>query len=289
VAVTTDDRAVVWVESTMVWLCPVTGCTSGTGVSAGGVGAFSKPVVGGVAMDATFAYWMADTGYTVLKCPLAGCLNANSVFFTPSGPGINQIAANSMGVFMTNGAGTVGECPSSGCTSMSTFTTTIIYRPDATVTPFALDSGGVFYGLNGEASGTFYCAFGHCPASLSTPLTATIGSLAAANGVGYIWKGSTISSCPGTGCSTIPTVLTTAAGQISSLAADSTAVYWTVTGATASTGSVQMCSLPSCAGGPVVLAPNQTNPVSISVSAHYVVWANQGASGTSGAIMGWVK
>jgi hypothetical protein len=285
VAVTTDDRAVVWVESSAVYLCPVGGCTSTKQISAGSF-PFGNPVVGGVAMDSSYVYWL-DGNSSVLDCPLAGCLNANSVYPADAQFGFHQIAVSSSGVFLSDG-GTIIQCQNGSCNS--TNKTTIVSALDSPSVPFALDTNGVFFVLSGEAHGVFYCALGSCPPSFQTPLFNAYGSIAAANGIAYVASGTSILSCPATGCSTIPTTVTNNAGSISSLAADATAVYWTTKNATTpSAGTMQMCLLPDCPGGPMVLAPNQNNPVSIVVSAHYVVWANQGSSGTGAAIMGWVK
>lgn len=286
VAVTTDDRAVVWVESQTVYTCPVGGCNSGMQISRS---AFADPVVGGVAMDATYAYWLADSGNSVLKCPLTGCFLPNEVFQGPPESGFAQIATNSNAVFLSAFPGLIVECSPSGCSSQET---DIIRRPDSLMTPFALDATGVFLVYTGERPGEYYCAFGSCPPNLDNPLLPFNGysGVAASSGIGYFWGGTSIVSCAATGCSGIPTTVTNSAGAISSVAADGTAVYWTTTNSsTPSAGTMQRCLLPDCPGGPTVLAPNQTNPASIVASAHYVVWVNMGTSGTDAAIMGWMK
>jgi hypothetical protein len=73
--------------------------------------------------------------------------------------------------------------------------------------------------------------------------------------------------------------------------ADESAVYWTTIGAanaktnTAAVGTVMMCALPGCPGGPQKIADAVVNPSRVRIDKTHVYWAERGSpSAPTGAI-----
>ena len=284
IAVATDGAAVVWLESTAVRTCPVSGCGAAAPAPLNAE-PISDPVVDAVGIDQTSVYWLSST--LVQRCGRTGCA-ANETFATlpPNAIGAwSQLAVHG-GIVYTETRTSVYQCPVGGCNQTPT---AIFGRPDDWGTPFAVDDTGIFISITGEGYGTYYCPFGGCPPTIGEPLSTPGGKrLAAVSGTVYMWdQQGNITSCPSTGCPGGATSLAAAQTTLTSLGADASGVYWTTSDGT--TGSVYKCALPACAGGPTALATEQANPVSLSVSDHLVVWANAGGTGVPGSIMGLAK
>lgn len=283
-AVTTDGAAVVWLEPTAIRTCPVTGC----GPSAPeplNTTPFSDPVQDAVGIDGTSVYWLSST--IVQRCARTGCAtNETFASLPPNAIGAWRELAVRGGVVYTETRTAVYQCPASGCDQTPT---SIFGRPDDYGTPFAVDDTGIFISVTGEAYGTYYCPFGGCPPTIGEPLSTPGGArLAAAGGTVFMWEQQgNITSCPKTGCPGGATVLAPGQTTLTSLAADTSGVYWTTSDGT--TGAVFKCALPACDGGPTTLASGQANPVSLSISEHLVVWANAGSASGAGSIMGLAK
>jgi len=284
VAVTTDGTAVVWVEPTAVRACPASGC--GTTVPpALNVTPFGAPVVDAVGIDQDSVYWLSST--TIQRCGRGGCAtNETFAALPPNAIGAWRQLAVRGGVVYAETRTAVYQCPVGGCGQTPT---SIFGRPDDYGTPFAVDETGIFISVTGEGYGTYYCPFGGCPPTIGEPLSTPGGArLAAAAGTVYMWEPQgNITSCPSTGCAGGATVLAPAQTTLTSLAADPSGVYWTISDGT--TGSVLKCALPDCAGGPTTLAAGQANPVSLGVSEHLIVWANAGTADAPGSVMGLAK
>ena len=137
-----------------------------------------------------------------------------------------------------------------------------------------------------------------CPAAgcVGTPRTRLLPPpilhLAVAEGIAYVSSGverslGSIVSCAVTGCVDAEVTLATAQPYVSSIAADATDVYWTTMGTAtpqsnvAAIGKVMRCRLPTCAGGPVVVADNLVNPVSVRIDQTYVYWLTYGYASLS--------
>ncbi|MBX3191146.1 MAG: hypothetical protein KF819_29385 [Labilithrix sp.] len=92
-----------------------------------------------------------------------------------------------------------------------------------------------------------------------------------------------IVGCEVAGCSSAGTILAGNQPYVSDIAADATAVYWSVVGAadprtnTTPVGAVMRCARPACAGGPTRIADGLLNPVSVRIDATHVYWLERGA------------
>ena len=94
-----------------------------------------------------------------------------------------------------------------------------------------------------------------------------------------------ILACKAAGCGGAGTVLAQKQAYTTDLAADAKEIYWTTAGVAdvktnaAAAGTIMRCSLPSCAGGPVKIADQLTNPVSVRIDDTYVTWMTYGTPG----------
>jgi len=285
VAVTTDGASVVWVEPGAIRTCPVTGCGA-TAPAPLNASPFDEPVVDAVGIDQTYVYWLSSE--LVQRCARTGC-QQNEAFaeLPPGAVGTWRGLAVHGGVVYTNARTAVYQCPVTGCDQ--TPATVFGSLDDFGGTPFTVDDTGLFISLTGEAYGTYYCPFGACSPTLGQPLSTPGGArLAATNGTVYMWDTlANITSCPRTGCPGGATTLAAGQTKLTSIAADGSGVYWTTSDGT--TGGVFKCALPACAGGPISLAIDQPNPVSVSVAEHVLVWANAGSAAAPGSIMALAK
>jgi hypothetical protein len=284
IAVTNNDRVVVWLDASNVHSCAIEGCA---GDSVLNIDTLYSPVAGQLAMDAKYVYWMEGKGATIYRCPFTRCVLTNEQFQlyqNPGGNGYTGIGSNSAGFYY--GDYETVSCSGGACNGTA-------YRPDDYSMTFLVDSTGTYVSFNDEAQGVFYSPIGSTSTILSgSPIlspTVLSGSGIKANaGALYFSSGTTITSCPAAGCNNLPFTVVSNAGGIVDFAADSKNLYW-IAGDSASTGKIQVCSLPSCTGGPSTVVTGQSNPSFLQVSDHYIMWVNHPTSGTSGTLMGWTK
>lgn len=303
VSVAVAGNAVFWLRAGALERCPITGCATTSKVTGEGEtypASYTSKVNGRlVATTATDVFWIgrnAPSGNIlhVYKCPLAGCAFGTPTDFhqAPSGEQLGQIATQGTNVYFTHKFMGVQTCDGTQqtCPTPPTITGTGGDQEYG----LAVDSQRVYYTYTfsaGNGGGLFSCPFGGCgsaPAAMADPAW----HIAWFAGTIYINAYGKISSCISTGCSGTPTELATGQEQTAPVAADGTGVYWIKQGnyaadAGASNGEVLMCRLPSCAGGPRVLATGQAAPNSLAVQDGFVYWANRGREGTakSGSIM----
>lgn len=84
--------------------------------------------------------------------------------------------------------------------------------------------------------------------------------------------------------SSAPVEFASQVGPATSMAVDSTSVYWT----NAASGIVLRCPISGCGATPVAIAVGQANPSGIAADAQGVYWANAGSSGAyDGSIYRW--
>jgi hypothetical protein len=143
--------------------------------------------------------------------------------------------------------------------------------------------------------GVYRCASGGCAGGATKILPPPVKHIAGNAGVIYTSFGpdnnSAILSCNIAGCSQTGTILANNQPYVSDIAVDANAIYWATTG-TANPGTnnvaggrIWTCKLPSCQGGPQVIAEAQLNPMQIQLDENYVYWMNRGAANqASGSI-----
>jgi len=273
-AVVARPEIVVWAESDRIQFCPAAGCGDDPAVRITESSLSEAPLPNTLAADGSRAYWLASgpDGPAARSCRFTQCSGApETVLDAFSGPFFKGLVVADGTLYAFNEFGAFG-CPASGCNRTPT---RLFGVYDSGKFFMTADATGLYMGLDGEAHGTFHCAFGSCPPSLFAPLVTTVGQVAASDGNLYVLASTTIETCPVTGCGDAPTALASDQSNVTAMAADSSGVYWTVGG---EDGSVLRCSLPRCAGGPVTVASGQANPVSVSVNDGYVYWANAGGS-----------
>lgn len=145
--------------------------------------------------------------------------------------------------------------------------------------------------------GVYVCPITGCTTTPTMLLPSPVRLIAFANDTAFTTTGGTNASkgsilgCAVTGCAGGGTVLAQNQAYTSDIAADGKAVYWTTTGApdfkanSAAVGTVMRCALPSCAGGPVKIADQVLNPVSVRIDDNYVYWMSFGTpGGADGAV-----
>jgi hypothetical protein len=135
----------------------------------------------------------------------------------------------------------------------------------STTTPFTADGAKLFFVKNGALVS---CDANTGCASTTTVMSAFNGSpLRAFSGTLYFGQSAygVISSCAESGCAT-PTTITDFNYRGGELAVDGAGIYW------AAGSTIRGCHLPSCAGGPIDLARNQTGPASLIADGKFVYW-----------------
>lgn len=253
-----------------------------------------------IVVDGTKFYFSQCPGTTnsdcrVASCDVTGCKNTGATFVAPAnsnrrppvvvgGPGAVYTHQGLDGAIRTNlAAGT--ETAVGG-----------MYKIGDILGAMHVDAQNFIY-VDDNASqanptgGVYLCPIGGCPGAPTLLLPPPVRLVAFASGTVFSTTGGgaastgSILSCPVAGCGGAGAVLAQKQAFTTDIVADAKAVYWTTAGVadvktnSAAVGTVMRCTLPSCAGGPVKIADQLTNPVSVRIDDTYVTWMTYGTPG----------
>lgn len=286
VAVT--GKSVFWIRNGAIERCPAEGCTGAPFVvtSEVSIGA-QQPGGTTIVTDGNQVAWIATgtaggNGRDIFACDVIGCNNG----FPPrnSGTSLNaapvQLALQSSTLFAAQSTGSQRQGP------IATLVMTGIFPNSDSVTGIAADTKNIYVAGVFQSSSTVM----GCPRvanATCTPSHLFVGATYLAAGGGFVFATSSegIKSCASTGCGGSATVLDANDKAAAAIAANDTIVAWVNPGDTAkATGSVRICALPDCAGGPKTIADAQEQPVSVTLSGGFVYWANRGVGAGKGSI-----
>ena len=296
----------VWHEGLQISGCRIQDCASSKAVMV--------DVTGTVIVDGTFSpnpivvlndkfYFSqcpsANTDCSPAECDIAGCKLTGAKYLMPAGQGYrrSQVLATKPG-FIVGYSGLDGlyRVPVAGGAigyenmwNLGDGLQAIDYGPVDTVhiDPDASQANPV--------GGLFACPSTGCVGGRKRILPPPVRHLAVASGNAYTSSGaaatSSIVECAIAGCQSAGTALATNQAYVSDVAADEKAVYWTTIGAanaktnTAAVGTVMMCALPGCPGGPQKIADAVVNPSRVRIDKTHVYWVERGSpSAPTGAI-----
>jgi hypothetical protein len=143
-----DGQNVYWGTSSnsgvtgAIWSCPIAGCM-------GGAMKLSDAVIPeGIALDATFVYWVDIDNYTANRVPKAGGGGGSQLWDASSG-GVSTpllCAVDNAFLYFTDDSAGVYRVPLTGGNPIVLAPTTGI----GAVWPVVLDSNSVYYGANGQ-------------------------------------------------------------------------------------------------------------------------------------------
>lgn len=165
--------------------------------------------------------------------------------------------------------GSVRRCPKTGCAQ-----STVVGANQPGAFDIVADASYVYWttfnGTNDQVARALKPNGGLN--ALATGLVSSYGI--ALSGTDLYWTlnnglASSVVRCKAVGCANLPTVVATAQGGSSGIAADSSDVYW----ANSQSGEVMHCT-PPCASLPTTFAKNQNYPLFVALDSATVYWTN---------------
>lgn len=290
VAVTVSADSVFWLRDGAVERCGATACSSPTLITDAPKIGSNNPKGSIMVTDGAFVAWISssssNTALNVYACGVAGCNNGSPPKAAQNMTDVpTQLAVAGSNIYVTQAQGAARSAP------IATLTTTGISGTANDIpSGVAADATNIYMaGAFGASDrGVGKCTVAGC-AALSPLFSTPDGYRIALAGTTIVATSvSGIVSCPNAdqagGCGGASKPLADDADAIA-IAGDATHAVWAVPGSTSSpTGSIRVCDLPDCAGGPRTIASKQPQPVSVYVDKGFVYWANKGVDGVVGSI-----
>jgi hypothetical protein len=283
----------------------------------GGYTVFAPALLGPdrLATDGNTLFWTDDVNLpgssmdpagAVYTGPSTFCTNQAACFLASDLPAPYGIAVQGSTVFFTtvgstnnSGSGcpttawvgsvlscpTTGSCAVTGC-AMDAGGPKAIATQQTQLRGIAADETNVYWADPGDHVVRF-CSQPNCLEGAQT-FAMNVGSPfdVVSNGTTVFFTDRTgnLYACPTTGCgSAQPTPLASGLTDPLLVAVDSKNVYVTLYAG----GAIAWCLLPSCVGGPTMLATGRNHPYGIVSDGTYIYWTEEGSSGptsTDGAV-----
>ena len=218
-----------------------------------------------------------------LPSPTAFALDANNFYVATGSPNQSPSCTTTSYVNGIITCNKLSGCFKTGCPATGGPTVLV----SATVRPsgVAVDGSTLFW-TSRQGKYLKRCALPACSAPETVIGTGLGGPTDVRVADGYVYvadtDGGAVLRCPTTGQCATPTIITNQQADPLMLAVDATSVYFTnfAKGAIGA-GSVVRCTLPDCAGGPVVLAKNGNAPWGLTLDDANVYWVEEGTAGES--------
>ena len=281
--VVADNTGVYFADGTRLLKCPLDGCTLAP------TQVWSGNRVSNITAGGGVVAWegLTDTSRSSIQtCPAAACnpitVMSGSAASSVDTPRIfgSRLFYHADSFFAPEYARHhiyCSEVQDGGCSGTNSFGGRPPYAPEATSVTHLSTSmdGGTRFETCSFDTGSCFPAF---PESGVVALTAYNGLIF------YAWTGMIgpnparmIESCSTAGCASGTKVTNTPLTQdVVDMAADSSGVYWTLSG---DPGSIWMCPGTTCTGGSRQIAGDQANPFSISLQGNFVYWGVKSADG----------
>jgi hypothetical protein len=239
----------------------------------------------------------------ILSCPVTGCGDSASYFFTLSNADVQAFTATaSTIVWASNQNGDVVACPVTGCAGDPVTLGTDTSPPYLWLLP---SPGSLAVGPTAVAWIDYAGNVETCPLSGCTGAPTTIATGVGVFAVGLVvdatnaywvdlgdrmgggkvpvtqYTGGAVVSCPLTGCGANPMVLVSYRSWLGSAAmvADDASLYWSAEDGSGTFGQIVRCAKTGCGGTPEVLATTtgREPTLGVAVDAANVYWTDPAA------------
>jgi hypothetical protein len=276
----------VGADSANVVSCPVTGCGTAPNIVVQGFDT-AKYAPGPRMIHATTTdfYWVYRNSFSdhyIGRCNAAGCPNRQppqTPFYDGQGEWLGQLYGTTSHLVFVQRNSAVLRTPIPVPAVAG-----VAYLFTDSGVEFAMDDEFVYSADRSNAvdyGGLFRCPVGGCASSADVvKLLPSTTHVEVANKTLYatLEKSKRLVACDRLGCGGLGTTLATSPSTILAVAADDVGVYFLTKVEAGDPGSVFMCKLPDCKGGPVALATGVSAGESIAVRNGFVYWVDRGTA-----------